>query len=71
MRWKGQFYLDLAIPFGLRSAPKIFTCFADVLQSIFKQIGGVQNIQHYLDDFSSLAHHSQQFVKQIYAVVYC
>ena len=51
MRWKGQFYLDLAIPFGLRSAPQIFTRFADVLQSIFKQIGGVQNIQHYLDDF--------------------
>ena len=51
MRWKGQFYMDLAISFGLRSAPKIFTRFADVLQSIFKQIGIVQNIQHYSDDF--------------------
>eukprot|EP00112_Aurelia_sp_Birch-Aquarium-sp1_P003277 Seg1363.36 transcript_id=Seg1363.36/GoldUCD/mRNA.D3Y31 product="Polyprotein P3" protein_id=Seg1363.36/GoldUCD/D3Y31 len=51
MRWKGQFYLDLAIPFCLRSAPQIFKRFADALQSIFEQIGGVENIQHYLDDF--------------------
>ena len=42
---------DLAIPFGLWSSPQIFTRFADVLQSIIKQIGGVQNIQHYLNDF--------------------
>ena len=43
--------LDLAIPFGLSSGPQIFTLFADVLQSIVKQIGCVQNIQHYWDDF--------------------
>ena len=30
MKWRHQFYIDLAIPFGLRSAPRIFTCFAIV-----------------------------------------
>ena len=47
MRWN----VDLAIPFGLRSAPRIFTRFADVLQSIFQVKGHVSHIQHYLDDF--------------------
>ncbi len=51
MRWKGQFYVDLALPFGLRSAPRIFTRFADVLQHIFIEHGGVDYILHYLDDF--------------------
>lgn len=51
MFWKGSFYIDLALPFGLRSAPKIFTRFADSLQWIFSNTGRVENIQHYLDDF--------------------
>ena len=51
MRWNDLFYVDLAIPFGLRSAPRIFTRFADVLQSIFQVKGHVSHIQHYLDDF--------------------
>ena len=51
MSWKGSFYVDLALPFALRSAPKIFTCFADSLQWIFSRKGGVENVQHYLDDF--------------------
>ena len=32
MKWKNNYYIDLALPFGLRSAPKIFTKFADVLE---------------------------------------
>ena len=51
MNWKGQLYVDLALPFGLRSAPRCFTRFADVLLSIFSDVGNVTNIQHYLDDF--------------------
>ena len=51
MNWKGQFYVDLALPFGLQSAPRIFTCFADVLLGIFSDVGSITNIQHYLDDF--------------------
>ena len=32
IKWEGEFYTDKALPFGLRSAPKIFTAVADALQ---------------------------------------
>ena len=32
MMWKGQLYIDTALPFGLRSAPKIFSALADALE---------------------------------------
>ena len=50
MFWKGFFYINLALPFGLRSAPKIFTRFADALQWICSKEGDIAYIQHYLDD---------------------
>ena len=31
MRWKDQIYIDHCIPFGLRSAPKLFNILADLL----------------------------------------
>ena len=34
MRWEGATYVDGALPFGLRSAPKLFTAVADTLLSI-------------------------------------
>ena len=37
------------LPFGLRSAAKIFTAIADVLEWVARQ-GGVPEIDHYLDD---------------------
>jgi len=42
--------MDTALPFGLRSAPKIFTAIADAVEWIARQ-KGVQFIIHYLDDF--------------------
>ena len=32
MTWEGALYVDAALPFGLRSAPKIFTSIADTLE---------------------------------------
>ncbi len=32
MVWKGRLYIDTVLPFGLRSAPKIFNALADALQ---------------------------------------
>ena len=46
----GQFYIDTVLPFGLRSAPKIFNCIADALQWIAKH-RGVTYLDHFLDDF--------------------
>ena len=39
IQWEGEFYTDKALPFGLRSAPKIFTAVADALQWILSNKG--------------------------------
>ena len=53
MRWQGKVYVDKVLPFGLRSAPIIFTAVVDALQFIMKQ-QGVTWLVHYLDDFLTL-----------------
>ena len=50
MRWKEELYVNTALPFGLRSAPKIFNAVADGLQWILGR-NRVENCLHYLDDF--------------------
>ena len=50
VHWKNGIYADAMLPFGLRSAPVIFTAVADGLQWIARQ-RGVELIEHYLDDF--------------------
>ena len=50
MSWNGQTYIDTVLPFGLRSAPIIFTAIADALQWVIES-HGVQHIMHYLDDY--------------------
>ena len=52
MLWQDQLFIfiDTALPFGLRSAPKIFIAVANSLEWILKA-NGVQHLQHYLDDF--------------------
>ena len=40
----------VAFPFGLRSAPKIFSAIADAIQWILRH-HGIPNLLHYLDDF--------------------
>lgn len=50
MEWGGRIYVDGMLPFGLRSAPKIFTAVADALEWCIRQAGAV-NVFHYLDDF--------------------
>ena len=53
MKWHDRHMVDSALPFGLRSAPKLFNVVADCLQWIFRQ-QGIQVI-HYLDDFLIVA----------------
>ena len=48
--WRGRHYVDGMLPFGLRSAPKIFTAVADALEWVLRR-RGVARIDHYLDDF--------------------
>ena len=48
-----SYYLDVTLPFGLASAPRIFTEVADALAFIMTQ-SGVSYCDHYLDDFFTL-----------------
>ena len=32
MKWREQLFIDTTLPFGLRSAPKIFNCLADSIE---------------------------------------
>ena len=52
--WEDSVYIDRMLPFGLRSAPKIFSAIADTLQWILLQ-QGIKHILHYLDDFILVA----------------
>ena len=48
--WRGATYIDRALPFGLRSAPKIFSAVADLVAWVLHQ-QGIKHQLHYLDDF--------------------
>ena len=54
VEWEDQVYYDIKLPFGLRSAPKIFNAVADGLEWCIRQ-RGVQCIFHYLDDYVVLS----------------
>ncbi len=50
MVWGDSLFIDTALPFGLRSAPKIFCAIADTLEWILFN-KGVSTCLHYIDDF--------------------
>ena len=54
IEWKGSCYCDGMLPFGLRSAPKVFTAVADALEWCIRR-EGVERVFHYLDDFIIVA----------------
>ncbi len=53
IQWHDSVYIDCSLPFGLRSAPKMFTALADALEWCFRQ-HGVSEVDHYLDDFITI-----------------
>lgn len=53
IKWDNHTYIDITLPFGLRSAPIIFTALTDALQWILER-RGVSYVAHYLDDFITL-----------------
>ena len=53
MSWEGKLYVDTVLPFGLRSAPKIFSALADTLEWIALR-EGVSKLIHYLDDYLTM-----------------
>ena len=57
IRWQEQVFVDQALPFGLRSAPKLFTAVADAIGWALFQMGIRLQI-HYLDDYLFFIHPS-------------
>ena len=53
LEWQSQVYVDEALPFGLRSAPVIFSAVADALTWIMSHRGVTWAI-HYVDDFLTI-----------------
>ena len=71
MEWNQSIYIDTCLPFGLRSAPKLFNILADLLSWITTQ-RGVTFSMHYLDDFlllgppdSSICQHNPDIFTQV------
>ena len=54
MFWQGDYYPNLALPFGLRSAPAIFKSLADLLHWCLVNSWNVLDLLHYLDDYFTI-----------------
>ena len=54
MQWQGNYFVDMALPFGLRSAPYIFSSVADLAEWVLKKQYDVNFLLHYLDEFHTL-----------------
>ena len=50
MKWEGVTFVDGTLPFGLRSAPLLFTAVGDALEWVATKEGAVW-LRHYVDDF--------------------
>ena len=48
--WNGKYYVDMFLPFGLRTAPRIFNYFSEALHWVLETQHG-WDVTHYLDDF--------------------
>lgn len=53
MQWQGNHFVDMALPFGLRSGPYIFSSVADLVEWVLKKQYDVSFLLH-LDDFHTL-----------------
>ena len=63
VRWEGTVYIDRVLPFGLQSAPKLFSAVADALHWILHK-KGIKKSLHYLDDFILVVGNCQMAVRQ-------
>ena len=51
MEWNGAVFVDRTLPFGLRSAPLLFTALGDAIEWIAKSRGAASLLRHYIYDF--------------------
>ena len=64
MMWRDKYLVDMALSFGLQSAPYIFRAIADTVQWMATHNHGV-DFPHYLDNFLPQVRQPPQFVTKI------
>ena len=71
MAWNGSIYIDTTLPFGLRSAPKIFCALSDTLEWIFWK-RGITACLHYMDDFLTFGKAgSNECQQNLVSIIHC
>ena len=64
MEWRGGIFIDICLPFGMRSAPKLFNLIADFLQWILQE-QVVKFLKLYLDNYLTLSIEAPRNVSSI------
>ena len=54
MKWRERYFVDLVLPFGLRSAPFIFNAVAEAVEWSLTHHYSVDPLLHYPDDFLTM-----------------
>ena len=62
--WEGNYYVDLVLPFGLRSSGSIFNQFARLVRWIIQHHYHIPNIINYSDDFFAALSKNMTIAKQ-------
>jgi len=68
VQWESSVYVDKVLPFGLSSAPKIFSALADALQWILHNNGVTKGL-HYLDNYILVAKDHQSALSQKVTII--
>lgn len=75
MRWRGKYYFDIVVQFGLASATAIFEWYSSAAEFIVRRLRSVRHLLHYVDDFFLLHPHKDgcerelKFVLEIFALL--
>ena len=51
IHWHCQYYIDLRLPFSMRSSPYLFNRLAEAFEWLLKTNYHIQDLMHYLDDY--------------------
>jgi hypothetical protein len=55
LKWKGKYYFEVVLPFGLRTSGYRWEAYAAALHFLFEKHLGVEVVFHYVDDFLLVA----------------
>ena len=64
MQWQANYFVDMALFFGLRSAPYISSLVSDLVEWVLKKQYDVSFLLHYLDDFHTLGPPTSQICQR-------